>query len=615
MAAKNFKKNQSCFIQDEHPVAYASRALTVTERNYAQIEKECLAIVFATQRFEHYILGKKDIVVQSDHKPLMSIFAKPILSSPKRLQRMRLRLQKYSLKVEYKPGPTMYISDTLSRAYLPVQQVEPSMKPYLIFQLEQERQFRDDIAQIDMETSVFVSDERLQSVRLETNKDATMQTLMSIINAGWPEAKSQVPLCVRDFWECRDELVTHNGIVYRGMRIVIPHTLRATMITRAHNSHQGIVSTSKTARVIMFWPRMNADLTEAVQRCSTCQEYQPAQQKEPLMTHPLATLPWQVVATDCFEISGQHYCVLVDTYSDYVEVCQLDDMTSATLINNIKPIFATHGVPTVLISDNGPNYASQEFANFAKSWDFQHQTSSPHHHKSNGKAESAVKIIKSLVRKTQKHGGDMWKAILEWRNSPSPNLDTSPAQRLLSRRTRSFLPCTDALYKPQVAENVLGHVIDKRRKAKKFHDQSSKPLPDLVVGQPIRAATHPQLQHSTWVPGVVEKQVAPRSYVVKVGDRSYRRNRVHIRDTLQDHRTAPSDEQLPEEVGTSFVPDDVPPNVHRQEPTQAAPPEPPRPGCSTTVVREPPAVGLTPSAHVTTRSGRVSQPPARFRDC
>ena len=83
--------------QDGCPVAYASRALTQTERNYAHIEKECLAIVFAAERFEHYILGKDIVQVLSDHKPLMSIFGKPILKSPKRLQRNRLRLQKYPL--------------------------------------------------------------------------------------------------------------------------------------------------------------------------------------------------------------------------------------------------------------------------------------------------------------------------------------------------------------------------------------------------------------------------------------------------------------------------------------------------------------------------------------
>ena len=128
--------------QDGQQVAYASRALTQTERNYAQIEKECLAIVVAAERFEHYILGKDTVQVLSDHKPLMTIFSKPILTSPKRLQRMRLRLHKYPLKVSYKPGPQMFISDTLSRAALPLRHAKLDSPEYLIFQVSQEESFR-----------------------------------------------------------------------------------------------------------------------------------------------------------------------------------------------------------------------------------------------------------------------------------------------------------------------------------------------------------------------------------------------------------------------------------------------------------------------------------------
>ena len=117
------------------PVAYASRALTQTERNYAQIGKECLAIVFAAERFEHYILGKDTVEVLSDHKPLMTIFSKPILTSSKRLQRIRLQLQKYPLKVLYKPGPQMFISDTLSQAALPLRHAKPDSPEYLVFQV------------------------------------------------------------------------------------------------------------------------------------------------------------------------------------------------------------------------------------------------------------------------------------------------------------------------------------------------------------------------------------------------------------------------------------------------------------------------------------------------
>ena len=110
----------ACLMQDGHPVAYASRSLTPTEANYAQIEKELLAIVFGMEKFETYLYGRK-VLVESDHKPLEAILKKGLLSAPKRLQRMLLRLQRYDIEVIYKKGTLMFMADTLSRAFLPHQ--------------------------------------------------------------------------------------------------------------------------------------------------------------------------------------------------------------------------------------------------------------------------------------------------------------------------------------------------------------------------------------------------------------------------------------------------------------------------------------------------------------
>ena len=105
-------------LQEGQPIAFSSRALTSTERNYAQIEKEVLSIVHGCTRFDQYVYGRS-ITVQTDHKPLETIFKKSLLSAPKRLQRMLLQLQRYSLNIVYKPGKELFIADTLSRAFLP----------------------------------------------------------------------------------------------------------------------------------------------------------------------------------------------------------------------------------------------------------------------------------------------------------------------------------------------------------------------------------------------------------------------------------------------------------------------------------------------------------------
>ena len=102
-------------MQEGQPVCFAARALTETEQRYAVIEKECLAICFACDKFHQYIMCKEKVQVESDHKPLETIFKKPILAAPKRLQRMLLKVQKYQLQVQHKTGSSMFIADMLSR--------------------------------------------------------------------------------------------------------------------------------------------------------------------------------------------------------------------------------------------------------------------------------------------------------------------------------------------------------------------------------------------------------------------------------------------------------------------------------------------------------------------
>ena len=105
-------------FQDGKPLGYASRALSATECEYAQIEKECLAIVFSLERFHQYTFGRKTII-HSDHKSLEMIVRKPLHKAPKRLQGMILRVIQYDIEVVYKKDKEMYIADSLSRAYLP----------------------------------------------------------------------------------------------------------------------------------------------------------------------------------------------------------------------------------------------------------------------------------------------------------------------------------------------------------------------------------------------------------------------------------------------------------------------------------------------------------------
>ena len=103
--------------QEEKPVAYASRASTLTQQKYAQIEKKTLAIVFGTTKFHKFLFGNQ-VVVTTDHKPLEYIFNKPLYQTPLHLQKMLLTLQRYDLRIVYNPGKELFIADALSRNYL-----------------------------------------------------------------------------------------------------------------------------------------------------------------------------------------------------------------------------------------------------------------------------------------------------------------------------------------------------------------------------------------------------------------------------------------------------------------------------------------------------------------
>ena len=178
----------AALLQNGQPVAYASRALTGAETRYAQIEKELLAIVFACERFEPYVYGRDIVHVETDHKPLEPIFVKELNAAPKRLQRMLLRLQKYSLCVAYKKGRDMYLADTLSRAFLP--EVNAC-------------EFTQALESVDHLAFLPVSNKRWKQIKHASADDPVSQKLRATIRQGWLRQRSDVPECLYLYFDMR----------------------------------------------------------------------------------------------------------------------------------------------------------------------------------------------------------------------------------------------------------------------------------------------------------------------------------------------------------------------------------------------------------------------------
>ncbi len=159
----------------------------------------------------------------------------------------------------------------------------------------------------------------------------------------------------------------------------------------------------------------------------------------------------------------------------------------------------------------------------AREWEFTHTTTSPYHSQSNGKAESSVKIAKTLIKKATRKSKDLYIALLEWRNTPAKD-GPSACQKLFSRRTRTLLPTAETLLEPNVAENIPENIELRRRKAKQYFDKQAN------IGQPVRL--QPQNPRFPWSKGSCVAKVGPRSYLIKTSDGLYRRNRKFIPHTL-----------------------------------------------------------------------------------
>ncbi|MGH0142006.1 UNVERIFIED_CONTAM: hypothetical protein FKN15_074960 [Acipenser sinensis] len=549
----------AALLQNGQPVAFASRTLTPTEQRYAQIEKECLAIVFACEKFDQYIHGRERINIQSDHKPLETIFKKPLLSAPKRLQRMMLRLQRYQLHVKYKKGKEMHIADFLSRAPLPLEKTMHAHTQECVYSIETKLQ--KEIENIDHATNLNFSTQSLNKVKTYTQQDASLQTLQSVITIGWPETKQETPTIIKEYWTYRDELTTQDGIIYKGNRVVIPKAVRSNILTLIHESHCGIEASLRKARDVVFWPNMTHEVKDLISKCSICNEHQRKQQKETLIPHQIPEQPWSKVGMDFFTVNKSDYLIIVDYYSDYWEIDELQDTTATTTIECCKRHFSRHGIPDTVITDNGPQFVGHEFEQFANEWEFRHTTSSPYHSQSNGKAESAVKIAKTLLKKAKQDGKDPWKAILNWRNTPTEGMKSSPIQRLMSRRTRTLLPTAQQLLKPKVVEDVTERKEIRQQKTKHYYNRQAKDMPELQEGQTIRALLTPNSKSNKWEPGICTKQISPRSYEVKVNGHTYRRNRKDIKPVNEQYKdiiqryTDDLPDARPDELPTDNLPD------------------------------------------------------------
>ena len=566
-------------VQDDgkrRPVCYASRSLKDHELRYAVIEKEALAATWACEKFEEYVLGLQ-FTIETDHKPLVPLLTnKELAKLPPRIQRFRLKMMRYAPKVIHVPGKQQIIADALSRA--------PSSEP-------------NDadialIAEVEAYASHVVNalpatQQRLQTITNAQQADEECRQIIDYCQHGWPAYMPSLPL-LRQYWENRSHLAVVDNLLLYDERIVIPRSMRLEILDCIHQGHLGITKCRARARNAVWWPGLSQSIEELVTKCHQCAINRP-EHKEPLLPSSFPERPWERIGTDLFQFKNAMYLIVTDYYSRWIEIKKLKDQTSLAVIAVLKELFAQHGIPDLVVSDNGPQYSSEQFSKFAATYGFVHTTSSPHYPQANGEAERAVRTVKALLKKNS----DPYLALLTYRSTPLQN-GQSPSELLMGRRLRTQLPVLPATLQPGSRNKDLQKVREKEevyRANQERNFNNRHRAKDKAVLQP---GDQVWLKDQNRYGQILKRTSEPRSYLVKTPQGQVRRNRSALVSVQPDKDIV----DPPKELSTKD-------NVAKQQETTSVPPS---------SIIQPAMKPPEPTVQKTTRSGRVVKPNSKYKD-
>ncbi|XP_065185812.1 uncharacterized protein K02A2.6-like [Sycon ciliatum] len=509
----------------DRPVAFASRTLSSCEKNYSQLDREALAMVFGVSKFHKYIFGR-NFTLQTDHKPLLGLFDpdRPIpVQSSGRIQRWALKLANYEFVLEYKPGKQNGCADGLSRLPNPALVPEPPQPAEAVLSLSV------------LNTTPVTS----ASVARWTSKDPSLALVYKFVSEGWPQ---DIPEGLEPYSRRRSELSVLNNCILIGSRVVIPSPGRAPLLDELHAGHPGIARMKALARSYVWWPSLDAEIEQTVRGCMQCQTVTKSPHRQQVHPWEWPGKPWLRVHVDfAGPIAGKMLFIIVDSHSKFIEAHVCSGSSAAVAIRKLEQTFALLGLPYNIVSDNGPAFASSEFREFCSSNGIRHTLVSPYHPSSNGLAERAVQTVKSGLAKMS--GPDLEtrlaRFLFQYRMTPQSTTGRSPFELLWKEhRPRSRL---DLVF-PDSGKKVL----DKQCTA---HDRGGANVYQFYCGDAVWAMNFNSSQK--WIAGTVEEQLGPLTFTVRLVDnRVWKRHSDHLKkrlpaESVQDASTATSAPQLP----------------------------------------------------------------------
>ena len=479
----------------ERPIAFASHTLTSAEKNYAQLEKEALALIFGVKRFHRYLYGCNFTLI-TDHKPLVTIMGPkkgiPSLAAAC-LQRWAILLSAYDYTIQYKSTTNHGNADGLSR--LPLPSTLPDLDSQCVTTF--------NIAQVQALPVTF------GDIQKNTRRDTILGKVYHYLQEGWP---TKVPEELQPYKHRENELGVENGCVMWGMRVIVPQTLHSQVLKSLHANHPGITRMKAIARSYFWWIGLDKAIEELGKSCQSCQANQANPAAAPLHPWIWPDTPWKRIHVDfAGPYLGHMFFIVVDAHSKWPEVEVMSTTTSVKTIEVLRSLFARHGLPEQLVSDNGPQFTSAEFKQFLEGNRITHILSAPYHPASNGLAERFVQTLKRTLKASSNDGKSIHhhlsEFLFEYRATPHATTNVAPCELFFKQKLRTRFDL--------MMPNTKQQVTSKQADQKQHHDKHSRSQP-MFPGTSVfvREYNGPH----KWIPGVILQKLGPVTFSVAINN-------------------------------------------------------------------------------------------------
>ncbi|CAH8568978.1 unnamed protein product [Schistosoma guineensis] len=500
-------------------ISHAARSLTTTERNYSQIEKEALSIIFAVKKFHKMIYGRHFTLI-TDHKPLLAVFGSkkgiPVHTA-NRLQRWATTLLGYDFKIKYQSTTAFGQADALSRL---IGSQSKTPEETLVANIKAEEEVHRVLD--DAVNGLPVTFETIKKI---TESDKILSSVKCYLLTKWPNNRLDGELL--QYFRRRDSLMVVDSCIMFGDRIVIPKLLRHKVLKQFHSGHPGISKMKSLARSYAYWPSMDKDIENKCRNCSSCIQAAKNPSKCEPQRWPMPAGPWVRLHADfAGPIQGKMFLIIVDAFTKWPEVYIMPNCTTSETIRKLSTLFSSFGVPETLVTDNGSQFAAESFKHFCRTNGINHLRSPPYHPQSNGQAERFVDTFKRALLKGGGEGATeqvITKFLTSYRSTPNPNVQDgkSPAEAMFGRRIRTVF---DAM--------LPSKLVDERSR-----DPSIR---NFSIGDKVYIKSY--IGKNRWEPGEVMQKLGRVLYKVRGAFGTCIR---HTNQILKDKRTVQTGSNRP----------------------------------------------------------------------